>query len=189
MIGYLKKILKRHPSFSMHGRMERKIDLLRRKGVRIGENVALYNVLIDENFPFLIEIGANCVITHATLLAHDSSPLVFEGKRVIAGRIRIHDNCFIGAGAVILPGVEIGPNSVVGANSVVTKDVPENSIASGNPAKVLSSVSDWLKQGQKSERKHWISSGFGKNVPEDAEMEDLAGNVRRSLKQKQKGER
>ena len=52
--------------------------------------------------------------------------------------VNIGNNVWIGAGAIILPGVSIGDNSVIGAGSVVTKDIPNNSIAVGNPAKVKS---------------------------------------------------
>ncbi len=52
-------------------------------------------------------------------------------------RVHLKKNCWIGAGSTILPGVTIGENAVVGAASVVTKDVPNNAIVAGNPAKVL----------------------------------------------------
>lgn len=51
--------------------------------------------------------------------------------------IEIMDNVFIGLGAIIMPGVKIGPNAVIAAGSIVTKDVPPNSIVGGNPAKVI----------------------------------------------------
>ncbi len=54
--------------------------------------------------------------------------------------VRIGRNCWIGAGAVILPGITIGNNVVVGAGSVVTKDLPDNVVAVGNPCKVLRPV-------------------------------------------------
>lgn len=56
--------------------------------------------------------------------------------------VKIGRNCWIGAGAVILPGVTIGDNTVIGAGSVVTRDIPENSVAVGNPCRVLRSISD-----------------------------------------------
>lgn len=52
-------------------------------------------------------------------------------------RIRVNDGASIGAGAVVLPGVNIGKNAIVGAGSVVTKDVPENAIVAGNPARIM----------------------------------------------------
>jgi acetyltransferase-like isoleucine patch superfamily enzyme len=54
--------------------------------------------------------------------------------------IHIKKNCWIGAGATILRGITIGENSVVGAGSVVTKDVPDNTIVAGNPAKVIKQI-------------------------------------------------
>ena len=117
-------------------RMAMQLDELRRSGVRIGDNVAIYNCIIDSSFPFLIEIGAGSIVTHATILAHDASAIVM-GAGIVVGRVSVGRRCFIGAGAVILPGVAIGDDSIVGAGSVVTKDIPEGVIAAGNPCKVL----------------------------------------------------
>ena len=56
--------------------------------------------------------------------------------------VHIGKNCWIGAGAVILPGVTIGDNTVVGAGSVVTKDLPANVVAVGNPCRVMREISE-----------------------------------------------
>ena len=56
--------------------------------------------------------------------------------------VRIGKNCWIGAGAIILPGVTIGDNVVIGAGSVVTKDLPDNVVAVGNPCRVLREVGE-----------------------------------------------
>lgn len=56
--------------------------------------------------------------------------------------VRIGKNCWIGAGALIMPGVTIGDNTVIGAGSVVTKDIPANVVAVGNPCKVLREISE-----------------------------------------------
>ncbi|WP_125606534.1 sugar O-acetyltransferase [Lapidilactobacillus bayanensis] len=60
--------------------------------------------------------------------------------------IVVEDNVWIGGSAVILPGVTIGKNSIVGGGAVVTKDVPANSIVSGNPAKVIRMINDQDRQ-------------------------------------------
>ncbi len=56
--------------------------------------------------------------------------------------VKIEDNCWIGAGSIITPGVTIGANSVIGAGSVVTKDIPANSVAVGNPCRVLREINE-----------------------------------------------
>ena len=57
--------------------------------------------------------------------------------RTYALPVVIEDNCWIGGGVIILPGVTIGKGSVIGAGSVVTKNIPENSVAVGNPCRVI----------------------------------------------------
>ncbi len=60
--------------------------------------------------------------------------------------VKIGRNCWIGAGAVIVPGVTIGDNVVIGAGSVVTKDIPSNTVAVGNPCKVMREIGDYDKE-------------------------------------------
>jgi acetyltransferase-like isoleucine patch superfamily enzyme len=60
--------------------------------------------------------------------------------RTFARPVTIEDGCWIGGGVIILPGVTIGSGSVVGAGSVVTKDIPSNSLAVGNPCRVVRKI-------------------------------------------------
>lgn len=70
--------------------------------------------------------------------------------------IHIGENAWIGAGAIILPGVTIGKNTVIGAGSVVTKDIPDNVVAVGNPCRVMREVSDRDREYfYKNERIDW----------------------------------
>ena len=62
------------------------------------------------------------------------------------GGVSIGNNVFIGAGSIILPGVNIGDKAVIGAGSVVTKDIPTNSVAVGNPAKVICSYDEYMQK-------------------------------------------
>ena len=99
---------------------------------------------------WLIEIGDHVEITgEVYFITHDGATWVIRGneraKDVIKyGKIVIKDNCFVGLGSVILPGVTIGPNSIVAAGSVVTKDVEPDSVVAGNPAKKISTASEYL---------------------------------------------
>ena len=80
------------------------------------------------------------------------------------GFSRIVDNVFIGLGAIIMPGVRIGSNSIVAAGSVVTKDVPPNSVVGGNPAKVISSF-DALMEKRRAEAMRLVKAGVtGKDL-------------------------
>jgi maltose O-acetyltransferase len=71
---------------------------------------------------------------------HPTDPTVRLSGRELAAPIRIGNNVWIGGGAIICPGVTIGDNTTIGAGSVVTKDIPANVVAVGNPCRVLRSV-------------------------------------------------
>jgi acetyltransferase-like isoleucine patch superfamily enzyme len=97
----------------------------------IGENTTITRGAVFTD-PAYVRIGSNCGISVATFIGHDGSIRVLNnayGVRLDAvGKIDIRDNSFIGYGAIIMPGVTIGPNSVVGAGAVITKDVPPNTV-------------------------------------------------------------
>jgi maltose O-acetyltransferase len=123
------------------------LDTLTKNGLILGKNVEIIDTFFfDPSHCFLISIGDNCTICpNVRLIAHDASTKKIFGYTKI-GRIDIKENCFISDSVIVLPNVTIGPNSIVGAGSVVTKDVLPDSIAAGNPAKVISSVKDYIKK-------------------------------------------
>jgi len=107
--------------------------------IKLGKNILInYNcVLLDTGE---IRIGDNVLIGPGTKIVTAKHPLDHERRRVLATTghtVVIEDDVWIGAGAVVLPGVTIGARSVVGAGAVVTKDVPPDTVVVGNPAKVL----------------------------------------------------
>lgn len=125
----------------------RNITNLIKKGLKFGKDIHIKDgVYIDPSHCFLISIGDNTTLAgNVRLIAHDASTKRFLGYTKI-GKINIKENCFIGSAAVILPGVTIGPNSIIGAGSIVTKNVPPYKIAAGNPAKVISSVEEYIRK-------------------------------------------
>lgn len=84
-------------------------------------------------------IGPNVTIASA---GHPILPELREKGYQYNMPVHIGKNCWIGAGAVILPGVSIGDNTVIGAGSIVTKDIPANVVAVGNPCKVLREIGE-----------------------------------------------
>lgn len=98
--------------------------------------------------PYLVRLGNNVSLSTCTLVGHDGAISVlnkaFDVSLECVGSIDIRDNVFVGYGAIVLPGVTIGPNAVVAAGAVVAHDVPEGSIVGGVPARVIGSVDDLL---------------------------------------------
>ena len=103
-----------------------------------------HNSLIDTLIPQMVEIGKGFVSApYSVVLAHDASTFIHSGKYRVEKTI-IGDNVFLGAGAIVLPGVRIGDNCIIGAGAVVTKDIPDNSVAAGNPARLMQTPTDYI---------------------------------------------
>ena len=128
-------------------RLERRWYKLRQQGMHLGSDVWLpASTWIDPDYCFLISIGDHCGFGEECLiLAHDAQMDEFlDAARI--GQVTIHESCHIGARTVILPGVVIGPKTIVGANSVVTRSLPPDTVCAGNPAKVICSLEDYLSK-------------------------------------------
>jgi hypothetical protein len=94
----------------------------------------------------LVVIGEGFISAPGSIiLAHDASTIIHCGKTRVEKTV-IGKNVFLGANAVVLPGIHIGDNSIIGAGAVVTKDVPANSIAVGNPARIVSTVENYISK-------------------------------------------
>ncbi len=108
-----------------------------------------YNIFCGDNVYFNVNcvvldsakvtIGSNVFFAPGVQLYTANHPLNIEPRKTLenAFPITIGNDCWIGGNAIILPGITIGNGCVIGAGSVVTKDIPENSLAVGNPAKVI----------------------------------------------------
>lgn len=142
-------------SFYWH-RRSRKVylDYLRSKGITIGVGTVCKDPLtihIDITRPELIEIG-NHVFLHkgTTILSHDwaSWCFIYKYHDFIPShkRIKIGNNIWFGESCTILKGVTIGDNCIIGIGSIVTKDIPANSVAVGSPAKVICTIDEYYNK-------------------------------------------
>ncbi|WP_430732356.1 sugar O-acetyltransferase [Vibrio vulnificus] len=118
------------------------------KHTHLGNNVyANFNLtLVDDTH---IYIGNSVMIAPNVTIATAGHPIDPELRRKVAQfniPVHIKDNVWIGANSVVLPGVTIGENSVIGAGSVVTKDIPANVVAVGNPCRVLRPIGEHDKR-------------------------------------------
>lgn len=133
---------------------DKKIEMLRKKGVIIGEGCEIYPNVSWGSEPYLIEIGNNVRITMGCkFVTHDGGVWTLRkmGKLENAdlfGRIKIGNNVHIGLDTIIMPGVTIGNNCIIGCGAVVTKDIPENSVAVGVPARVIKSIEEYYEKAK-----------------------------------------
>ena len=124
-----------------------RIQILRKAGYIIGKNVYLpSDLLISDliNRRCNLILGDRVSIGPRVTLITDSSPnfsRLLKKYPINSGNIIINNDAWIGAGAIILPGVTIGEFSIIGSGAVVTRDIPPFSIATGIPAKVIKKIS------------------------------------------------
>ncbi len=116
-----------------------------KRGMKVGCNFnRQQGCFIDPTHCFLISIGDNVTMSiRVTLMAHDASTKHTLNYTKI-GQINIGNNVFIGANSTILPGVTIGDGAIIGAGSIVTHDIPPQTVVAGVPARVLCTLEDYM---------------------------------------------
>lgn len=104
--------------------------------------------------PWIITLGDNVHITsNARFITHDGATLIFRKIRPdleITKPISVGNDVYIGVNAIIMPGVSIGNNCIIGAGAVVTRDIPENSVAAGVPARVIKTSDAYFEKALQS---------------------------------------
>jgi maltose O-acetyltransferase len=128
-------------------RGEQSLEKLIKKGLTIGKNhLIMGGCIIDPSHCWHITIGDDVKLApRVHILAHDASTKLYLDHTKVAN-VKIGNRVFIGAGSIILPGVTIGDDVIIGAGSVVSKNIPNNSLAVGNPARVICTLAEYLQK-------------------------------------------
>lgn len=114
------------------------LEALKKKGLKVGTNFNIQQgCIIDSSHSYHIEIGNDVTLApNVHILAHDASTRNFLEYTKIKN-VKIGNRVFIGASSIVMPGVTIGNDVIIGAGSIVTKDIPDNCLYAGNPAKFM----------------------------------------------------
>ncbi len=156
-LAYEQKEEKTHILKALFGKIGKDVSVASHFLCDYGLNIYLgNNVSVNMNCTFVdcnqIVIGDNVLIASNVQLYTATHPVNLNERYVknqetgqldrqtYALPIKIGDGCWLGGGVIVLPGVTIGRGSVIGAGSVVTKDIPENSLAVGNPCRVIRKI-------------------------------------------------
>ena len=122
-------------------------------GVNIKGRCYIYGPHSWGSEPWMITLGDNCYVASGVrFITHDGGTVLFRDRvpdLEITKPIVCGDNVYIGVNCLILPGVTIGNNVVIGAGSIVTKDIPDNSVAAGVPARVIKTTDEYFEKLQR----------------------------------------
>lgn len=135
---------------------QKRIKFWRKMGVTIGENCDIAGKVGFGSEPYLISIGDNVRITEGCeFINHDGGVWVIRNYLPQystvdkIGRIKIGNNVHIGINTIIMPNVKIGNNAIIGAGAVVTKDIPDNCVAAGVPARPIRTLDEYIENNKK----------------------------------------
>lgn len=136
-------------------RMKNPEKYWREKGVTIGRRCEIYPSVSFGSEPYLISIGNHVRINEGVrFITHDGGVWVLReylneensNKIDLFGKITVGDNVHIGTNATIMPGVSVGNNCIIGCGAIVTKDVANNTIVVGVPARAIETIDEYVKK-------------------------------------------
>ena len=129
------------------------IKYAKKIGVNFGQNLNIYGNVEWSTEPWIITLGNNVYITNGVkFITHDGGTLLFRNQipdLEITKPITVGSNVYFGNNAIILPGVNIGSNVIIGAGAVVTKDIPDDVVVAGVPAKIIKTIDEYFNKIKK----------------------------------------
>lgn len=148
----IKRILRK---LSLYGLCKRDpVAYSRKIGVKVGQNCKFHGVELGTygSEPYLVEIGDHVEITaKVKFLTHDGGVWVFRGSAPDIDAFKpiyVGNNVFLGRGTILLPGARVGNNVVIGAGSVVSGEIPSDSVCAGVPARKIRTLSEYRSKIQ-----------------------------------------
>lgn len=130
----------------------KRAKIYQKMGVSMGKNCRIFGDVSFGSEPYLVSLGDNVKITYGCLfITHDGGVEVLRNLGMLEnaevfGRIIIGNNVFVGNRCIFLPNVTVGDNVVIGTGSIVTKDIPSNSIAAGVPCRVIKTLEEYYEK-------------------------------------------
>ncbi len=143
-----------------------------KNGMKVGTGCVFSPTTEFGSEPYLIKCGDRVKTSLEVLfLTHDGGTWAFKGNDKYKGIVKygpivIGDDTFIGARAIIMPGVHIGKNCVIGTGSVVTKDVPDNCIYAGVPSKFICTTEEYAEKSLKNMPEGFDFQAYNENKTE-----------------------
>jgi len=140
-----------------------------KNGLNCGKNVTVMGRVNFGSEPYLITLSDNVRISNDVMfITHDGGNFAFRHREEYKdvnhfGKIFVDEYTFIGARAIIMPGVRIGKNCVVGAGALVTKNVLDNSVVAGVPARLISDTETYAKKMKSKMPEKWDVAEYKKN--------------------------
>jgi len=167
----------RKPYFFLLKRIDRQA-YARKIGVNFGKDCFFYGEIFWGTEPWIITLGNNVHIsTECRFVAHDGATLLFRDREPtleLTKPITIGNNVYIGTRCLIMGGVNIGNNVIIGAGSIVTRDIPDNSVAVGVPARVIKTTEAYFEKAKRES----IGLGHLKYEEKDRAMKEYYGYLK-----------
>ena len=174
MLGVIKELIKRYKCY------RNPVSYYRSVGVTIGRKCEIRGSVNFGSESYLIKLGEHVRINSGVqLITHDGGAWVLREYSKIPNRenitlvkrIIIGNNVHIGSNAMIMPGVTVGNNCIVGCGAIVTRDIPDNSVAVGVPARVIETIDEYFE-------KHKGEFTYTKNMTKKEKKQFLLENLK-----------